>query len=67
MKKGSLHNEETPFSLGEGRFFALKRGSLAIKETPSLIAINPVLSPIHSEKGGKRGSPSPFKEDRRSI
>jgi hypothetical protein len=59
--------KETLFSLGEGRFLVSKRGSLAIKETPSSIAINRVLSPIHSEKGGKRGSPSPFKEDRRSI
>ena len=59
--------KETLFSLGEGRFLVSKRGSLAIKETPSSIAINHVLSPIHSEKGGKRGSPSPFKEDRRSI
>ena len=58
---------ETPFSKREERFLVSKRGSLAIKEMPSLIAINPVLSPIHSEKGGKRGSPSPFKEDRRSI
>ena len=59
--------KETLFSLGEGRFLVSKRGSLAIKETPSLIAINPVLSPSPSERGGKRGSPSPFKEDRRSI
>lgn len=59
--------KETLFSLGEGRLLVSKRGSLAIKETPSSIAINPVLSPIHSEKGRKQGSPSPFKEDRRSI
>nr|WP_311453681.1 hypothetical protein [uncultured Prevotella sp.] len=59
--------KETLFSLGEGRFLVSKRASLAIKETPPSIAINRVLSPIHSEKGGKRGSPSPFKEDRRSI
>ncbi|MBF1643526.1 MAG: hypothetical protein HXO52_05730 [Prevotella sp.] len=37
--------KETPFSIGKGRFLALKRGSLAIKETPSSIAINHVLSP----------------------
>ena len=59
--------KETLFSLGEGRFLVSKRASLAIKETPSLIAINPVLSPIHSEKGGKRDSPSHFEEAKRSI
>ena len=59
--------KETLFSLGEGRFLVSKRGSLAIKETPSSIAINHVLSPIPLEKGGKRGSLSPFEKARRSI
>ena len=58
---------ETLFSLGEGRFLVSKRGSLAIKETPSLIAINPVLSPIPLEKGRKRGYLSPFEKAKRSI
>ena len=47
--------KETLFSLGEGRFLVSKRGSLAIKETPSSIAINHVLSPSPSEKGRKQG------------
>jgi len=59
--------KETLFSLGEGRFFVSKRGSLAIKETPPSIAITPVLSPIPLEKGRKRGTLSPFEEARRSI
>jgi hypothetical protein len=58
---------ETLFSLGEGRFFVLKRGSLAIKETPPSIAINHVLSPSPSEKGRKQGSLSPFEKAKRSI
>ena len=59
--------KETLFSLGEGRFLVSKRASLAIKETPSSIAINPVLSPIPLEKGRKQGSPFPFEEAKRNF
>lgn len=45
----------------------MRKRLLHIKETPSSIAINHVLSPIPSEKGGKQGSLSPFEKARRSI
>ena len=59
--------KETLFSFGEGRFLVSKRASLAIKETPSSIAINHILSPIPLEKGRKQGSLSPFEKAKRSI
>ncbi|MBF1625850.1 MAG: hypothetical protein HXO47_01705 [Prevotella sp.] len=45
----------------------MRKRLLHIKETPSSIAINHVLSPIPLEKGRKQGSLSPFEKARKSI
>jgi len=39
--------KETPFSFGEGRFFALKRAFLHTNETPPSFANNGFHSPLH--------------------
>ena len=43
--------KETPFSIVERRFLAMKRASLHIEETPSLFVNNTIYSPLHSERG----------------
>ena len=47
--------KETPFSIGEGRFFVMKRAFLQFDETPPLFANNSIHSPLHSERGWGRG------------
>ena len=51
-----LELKETPFSIGEGRFVGVKKGSLHNEETPSLFANNSIHSPLHSERGWGIGS-----------
>ena len=46
-----LELKKTPFSIGEGRFFVMKRAFPCIKETPSSSANNSIHSPLHSERG----------------
>ena len=50
-----LELKKTPFSIGEGRFFVMKRAFPCIKEAPSLFANNGFYSPLHSERGRGRG------------
>jgi len=50
-----LELKKTPFSIGEGRFFVMKRAFPCIKETPPLFANNGFHSPLHSERGWGRG------------
>ena len=50
-----LELKKTPFSIGEGRFFVMKRAFPCIKETPPLSANNSIHSPLHSERGWGRG------------
>ena len=52
-----LELKETPFSIGEGRFFVMKRASLQFDKTPPLSANNSFHSPLHSERGWGRGFP----------
>ena len=47
--------KETPFSIVERRFLAMKRASLHIEETPPLFTNNGLHSPLHSERGRGRG------------
>ena len=47
--------KETPFSIVERRFLAMKRASLHIEETPSLLADGTIHAPLHSERGRGRG------------
>ena len=51
-----LELKKTPFSIGEGRFFVMKRAFPCIKETPPSSANNSFHSPLHSERGWGRGS-----------
>ena len=51
-----LELKETPFLIGEGRFFVMKRAFPCIKETPPSSANNSFYSPLHSERGWGRGS-----------
>ena len=51
VKKGSLHNEETPFSIAEGRLFNFK---IQLPLFPLTILSHPtssIHSPLHSERG----------------
>ena len=50
-----LELKETLFSIGEGRFFVMKRAFLHTNETPPLFANNGFHSPLHSERGWGRG------------
>ena len=50
-----LELKETPFLIGEGRFFVMKRAFPCIKETPPSSANNSFYSPLHSERGWGRG------------
>ena len=50
-----LELKKTPFSIGEGRFFVMKRAFPCIKETPPSSANNSFHSPLHSERGWGRG------------
>ena len=50
-----LELKKTPFLIGEGRFFVMKRAFLHTNETPSLFANNSIHSPLHSERGWGRG------------
>ena len=59
--------KETPFSIVERRFLAMKRASLHIEETPSLFANNAIYSPLHSERGGGEAPSFPLREDGRGA
>ena len=55
MKKGSLYNEETPFSIAEGRLFNFKIQLPLSPLTTLFYPTNSVHSPLHSERGRGRG------------